>query len=219
MDRAGGVNFLAATFPPGMPIGHLVCVYVVLVGGGGLLSCAEYPSSTTTCLTVLWLPLRRSEASGDRHSGRTDLSGRATGHILLWSIHGLQATQDTSRVKPCWSTRPLVTAKAMDNPVGLSHSYTAAVQRAETPGSWPLVSRGHRTERARHPQPAVQKSGSPGDHEWQPLFLPVGLAVVGLPHPDSTIPRGWRALVVEAPYPGGGKRYSAEGRNMGAHLQ
>ena len=32
--------------------------------------------------------------------------------------------------------------------------------------------------------------GSLGDRGWQPLFLPLGLAVVGLPHPDSTFPRG-----------------------------
>ena len=45
----------------------------------------------------------------------------------------------------------------------------------------------------------MQKSGSPGDHDLQPIFLPLGLAVVGLSHPDSTFSRGWCALVVEAP--------------------
>ena len=45
----------------------------------------------------------------------------------------------------------------------------------------------------------MQNSGSPGDHDWQPLFLPLGLAMVGLLHPDSTFPRGWCTLVVEVP--------------------
>ena len=43
---------------------------------------------------------------------------------------------------------------------------------------------------------------SPGDRGWQPLFLPLGLAVVGLPHLDSTFPRGWWSLVVEVLCPG-----------------
>ena len=47
----------------------------------------------------------------------------------------------------------------------------------------------------------MRKSGSPGDRGWQPLFLPLGLAVVGLPHADSTFPRWWRSVVVEAPCP------------------
>ena len=37
--------------------------------------------------------------------------------------------------------------------------------------------------------------GCPGDRDWLPL---IGLAVVGLPHPDSTFPMGWRVVVVEA---------------------
>ena len=63
-----------------------------------------------------------------KKSPGTDLSGQATSHIPFLSIHGLQATRDTLRVKPCWSTKPLVTMKAMDNLVGLSHSYKATVQ-------------------------------------------------------------------------------------------
>ena len=51
----------------------------------------------------------------------------------------------------------------------------------------------HRAHRA-YVSLSVLKPGSPGDCGWQPLFLPLGLAVVGLPHPDSTIPRGWRSL-------------------------
>ena len=35
-------------------------------------------------------------------------------------------------------------------------------------------------------------ASSPGDRDWQPPFLPLGLAVPGLPHSDSTFPRGWR---------------------------
>ena len=70
--------------------------------------------------------------------------------------------------------RPLVIVRTMNNPDGTSHTYKVARRGAETPGSWPLV----------------------------PLFLPLGLAVVGLPHPDSIFPSGWRSLVVEAPYRG-----------------
>ena len=54
---------------------------------------------------------------------RTDLAGQAAGHIPLFSIHGLQAARDTLRVRASRSVRPLVTGKAMDSPVGLSHSY------------------------------------------------------------------------------------------------
>ena len=51
------------------------------------------------------------------------------------------------------------------------------------------------------PHPSIPKPGSAGDCGCQPLFLPLGPAVVGLPHPDSTFPRGWWSLVVEAPCP------------------
>ena len=38
--------------------------------GDGWGPCTEYPVSTTTCVTVLRLPLRTREASGDRHCRR-----------------------------------------------------------------------------------------------------------------------------------------------------
>ena len=46
-------------------------------------------------------------------------------------------------------------------------------------------------------------------HLGQALFLPLGLAVVGLPHPDSTFPRGgggpgWWRPPVQAHLTGGG---------------
>ena len=85
-----------------------------------------------------------------------------------------------------------MTVETMGHPDGLSHSDT--VQWAETLGSWPLIFRGHRNETVSVPSlsQALQALR-------QTLFPPLGMAVAGLPPPDSTFLRGSWSLVVGGP--------------------
>ena len=142
-------------------------------------------------------------------------------HSPVVCIHGLQANWD----RPLGTTRrinPQVHKTTCDSEHhGQSRRNIPHIQG----GSWWLVgglrrrAPGHsysgvpRAEPVCYPHPSVLKPGSPRDRGWQPVFLPLGLAVVGLPHPDSTFPRGWQSLVLEAPYRGPSDSGLAWGRD------